>query len=301
MKTSGNTTVLVNVNNTVKSYSEKEISIKGKINLFDDRCSSKIPYGQEVIIIHPKDRRAYHAWYKAYRKKNHIFEVIGTIRLHKSVKLTNTFNGFKKISCEFVSFEDSLLEIIAKTNAAMSATVSTSTNVESAAKPVDIVAFQKPEIEVCHADIRTMIKDFYRQMQAIIAETDQIINHLDAIFGHSLTLRLNQSLTDTPPSLYSTSIIQAIDYDALLREIRGKLSEKALFDFDYRYNGAIRFENLGKKEALQLAADFISDAVFAQWLHTKLNPARKAVTTRELIAAICLNDFDWAAIPVKAA
>ena len=138
-------------------------------------------------------------------------------------------------------------------------------------------------------------------MKSYSIDDERIIAHLDGLLGEFLTVSINSMLTDTPLSLYGASLKPKIDYTELLHQVKDKLTELDFYDFQHYYNRGIKFEGLSPREAMLQAADRIKTRAFSTWLNQKLNQARKAVTTQELITAICLHDYDWRAMPVEAA
>lgn len=292
-----NKMVLVSVTNTVGAYSQTEISIRGKINFHGDPYSRSILKGQEVIIFARNMNKVYHARYKATRNRKHIFEKIECVRLHSSIKLVDTYNGFKKIECEFMTLGQSLHNVIAKINGNAQPI---ETETKPAEQPSIIAKLKEVNAGFCPIVIRTTIKNAYCALKAMLPD-DKILPHLDEMLGHYLTLPINPSLTDTPLSFYSDSITPKVDYGKLKIEICEQLKEEVLFDFKYHYERAIKFESCTEKEAMLLAADFVRDLSFKMWLEKQLSPVKKTATTLELIRAICLDDFDWLCSSKKAA
>ena len=120
MKEAKNSTVLVSVTNTVARYSNNEISIKGKINIFGEPRSHAIRKGQDVIIISHRKRWAYKASYKATRQsgKLHIFQIYDSLRLPKSAVIPETYNGFKKIGDDDQLLREIIEELLVKSTGA---------------------------------------------------------------------------------------------------------------------------------------------------------------------------------------
>lgn len=293
-----NTTVLVSVTNTLLMYSKNEISIKGKINIFGESYSHAIRQGSEVIIIARNKRIAYKATYKIKRGKLYIFDTINSCSIDPSLSLIKTYNGFKRIECGFNTFENKIKEIIEKLNGNVIDSnlkpcyTDTSSNLaETDSKSHSKLILIQPQ---SHShNIRETIKNQFQELKQLGLKENKIISHFDSLFGHTLTLPVNPSLTDTPLSIYAETLIKNINYEELFLEIKNELTEAQNFDFEYKYNRGINYENLSKKEAIAKAADFINIPSLTEWIHTKLNPVRKKATTYELIYAICIHDFDW--------
>lgn len=295
MKT-GNTTpsVLVNTTTTAR-YNGNEVTITGRINNCEEYYSVNIPKGQEVIILDKRFNNALHAIYKTTQRRSHVFEIQNRCRLANATELPKTFNGFKKVDLEFKSLEESVNELIKKLNQATQ-------TAQSAPAAPSLTAFQTPPTKsLCPVGIHQTIKQQFLELKSYSISDEKIIAHLDGLLGEFLTLPFNSSLTDTPLSLYGASLKPKIDYTGLLHQAKDKLTEVDFYDFQHYYNRGIRFEGLSPREAMLQAADRIKTPAFSTWLNQKLNPARKTVTTQELITAICLNDYDWRAMPVEAA
>ena len=294
MKEAKNSTVLVSVTNTVARYSNNEISIKGKINIFGEPYSHAIHKGQDVIIISRRKRWAYKASYKATRHggKLHIFQIYNVYRIPQSAAIPETYNGFKKVAGNDQSLIESLEGVLVKLGG--------SAQVKAPQTPVSTAPVISASVDsyVFQSKLCQTIKRQYDDLKVLGIGSDKILDHLDSLLGHMLTMPLNPSLTDSPLSLYSASLIREVNCDDLIPEIKEQLSESQYFDFEYKYVKGIRYEGTSKKQAMLDAVAFLNDATFEEWLLSRLNPVRNNVSTRELIEAISMHGYDWSVAPV---
>lgn len=287
MKATNNSTVLVSVTNTAAKYGKGGISIKGRINMFGEPYSPKIRKGQEVVIIERNKKEANLAIYKATKGKLHIFELIDHIQLPSLNPLMETFNGFKKVNCQFISLERSLnilIRILFQSEGFKASTEATQSFSS---------LHTTPAVLNSHPGLHQIIKRQFDELKALKLNEETIISHLDGLLGQLLLQPVNPSITDTPLSLYAASLKVEVNYDNLLHNIKSQLQESCYFDFEYRYERGILFENLSQRQAILEGAAFINEPSFTEWLHAQLNPVPQDVTTRDLISAICRQDYDW--------
>lgn len=293
MKTTTNTaanhSILVSVTNTASKYSRNELSINGRINLYGIPYSRKIEEGQSVLIISRNMNKAFYATYKTSIRYRHIFLIEGQYAMPQAVNTINVYNGFKRVECNFNSPEESLSEVIAILKNSRMPQASAHKPTAPAAE-----AFSSSRVGTHSLPlVRETFKQQYKDLLSLGISSEKIINHLDTLLGHFLIMPVNPALTDTPLSIYSDSRKPHIDHKAILRQIKEKLSDYQYFEFEHLYAKGLRFEGLNAKEAMMKAARAVGDTVFTDWLRSCLHPVTPQPATRDLVKAICLDNFDW--------
>lgn len=288
--TSSVPSILVSVTKTVAKYSQNELSIKGKINLYGESYSRKIKKGQSVLIISRNMNQAFYATYKISYHKRHIFFIEGQYQMPQAANTIDVFNGFKKVECNFTSPEESLSEVIAKLkNPQLPQAPEPKPTAPSATE-----AFSSSRAHTYSLSmVRETIKQQYRVLLSLGLSSEKIISHLDSLLGHFLTMPFNPALTDTPLSIYINSLKPDIDTQEILRQIKEKLSDYQYFEFNHQYVKGLRFEGLDTKEALMKASRAEGDVTLTEWLRSHLYPVIPQASTQDLIKAICIDNFDW--------
>lgn len=135
------------------------------------------------------------------------------------------------------------------------------------------------------------IKFLYEQIKDAHFAKDKIYRALEILFEESIQESKGSNLSLLEE--YANSLSINPNYNEIMQEIKGCLSEEEYDEFIHRYKMGLKYKSLPQKDSITIACKNIS-SLFGkslEWVYPKLEPIIPNITVIDFIKHICSSNY----------